>query len=272
MAGVDTLQPEATTLPPSVEYRHTAGHVTPYNTGPAPLVRKITEYHVDPAKWTFLPQHERTVDGVLGHNILPDRLCGICGAIAVACPGQACVDVFRARITAYGDRVIEIRDAGALGKGAFATKDIPAGAWLGEYLGEILPHGFPLTNGQAAYAFHVEDRYSVESREFRNWTAFMNHHCDENVEGLEYIYGRRHVMAFRSKRAIDKDEQVFTWYGKGYFERRGMECFCDAVEGGHLPNLHTVATNVAKAVEKSAAPDMSAEIRFSIGNSLQKNK
>lgn len=298
MAGVPT-QMEAAGLLPFFDYRDAAGNMQVYNTGPVPLVRKITEYHVEPTKWTNLPEDQRTVDGILSYNV-GNHLCGICGAAGMNCPGQACTDFFRTRISAYGDRVIEIREAGVLGKGTFATEDIPAGAWLGEYLGEIAPDESVLTLDQSAYTFAVSRRYCVESRQFRNWTAFMNHHCDENVEVVDYVYGRRHVLAFRSKRAIAKDEQVFTWYGPDYFTGRGIVCLCDAVEGGHVPNPATAAANKkktaqnanksaddsaeggntansatasnnkAKNAKKSAARATPPEIRFSLGKSARK--
>lgn len=213
---------------------HTARRLTNNdNQGPPP--RKIADYVVDPVKWQNPAADKVTTDTVLSHNIR-DNMCGICGERGMACPGQPCVESFHARVSAYGEQATEIRSAGAMGQGVFATRDIPTGTWLGEYLGEIDPMSAGLTLPQYQYTFDVDQRYQVESLEFRNWTAFMNHGCDENVSALSYVYGRRYVIAFRANRPIAKGEQMFTWYGRSYFEFGDKQCLCDAVEGPHLPS------------------------------------
>lgn len=221
-------------LLPLFQFRNEAGRLLTYDDGQDPQARKITEYVVDPAKWHNLPADKTTPDSILSQDI-GTRTCGICGLGGVACPGKACVESFRARVSAYGDQVTEVRSAGAMGKGVFATQDIPAGTWLGEYLGEIVPSDVGLTPEQWAYTFDVGNRYAVESREFRNWTAFMNHRCEENVKAIPYVYGRRYVIAFRTNIAIANGDQMFTWYGRGYFELGEKQCLCDAIEGPHLP-------------------------------------
>lgn len=231
-----TALPSAESLP-LFEYVDGQGNTQILNDGPPPLARKITEYVVDAQKWPQQPAHLRTVDGILTSGITTDN-CGICGLSGPACPGAPCVEAFHTRVAAYGDRVTEIRD-GTWGKGAFATEDIPARTWLGEYLGEIVPAGSRMSKEKHAYTFDVDGRYSVESREFRNWTAFMNHHCIENVAAISYTYGHRYVVAFRTHRDIWKGEELFTWYGGDYFASNCMSCLCDAVDGAHIPDEDT---------------------------------
>jgi hypothetical protein len=55
------------------------------------------------------------------------------------CGGAACVDHFSRLAECAEKNMVEIRNAGKLGLGVFARRDIPQGQVLGEYLGQILP-------------------------------------------------------------------------------------------------------------------------------------
>lgn len=53
------------------------------------------------------------------------------------------MDAFRVRVDEAEANLVEIRDAGPLGKGVFAKQDIPRRTELGEYLGELRPWTWP---------------------------------------------------------------------------------------------------------------------------------
>lgn len=76
------------------------------------------------------------------------------------CYHEQCVDNFRT-IAAYAESVlIEIREAGVLGKGAFAKADIPQYQLLGEYLGELIPENW-VVSGTDAYTFGVPGEFII---------------------------------------------------------------------------------------------------------------
>ena len=239
--------------PPIFQFRDSTGQMREANDGPLPYPRKIVEYTVDPNKWPTLPLDQREP-----HHILTTgteaHICMMCNKTSLTgCPRQTCVDEFDAAMSDYGERVTEVRAAGWMGKGVFATEDIDEATWLGEYLGEIVPATYPLTDDESSYTFDVDGRYAVNARHMRNWTAYMNHHCDENVEPAIFIYAGRYVMGLRTRRLIKKDEQLFTWYDRDYFERRGIQCLCDNEEGAHLPPL-PAASNPAPSTPANPAP------------------
>lgn len=56
--------------------------------------------------------------------------------------------------------MIEIAEAGQLGKGVFATADIPKYTLLGEYLGELLPEDW-MVDATDPYIFTIEDEFII---------------------------------------------------------------------------------------------------------------
>lgn len=112
-----------------------------------------------------------------------DHTCAICRNKGLSleeggesCPGQQCVDAFRVQADAAEANLVEIRDAGALGLGAFARQDIARRTVLGEYLGELLPWTWP-DDAEDYYVFDVppmytickSTKYSFELPEAKHW-------------------------------------------------------------------------------------------------------
>lgn len=64
----------------------------------------------------------------------------------------------------FGDHaeqnLVEIRDAGQLGKGVFATANIDKYTLLGEYLGELLPADW-MVDVTDSYIFTIEGEYVI---------------------------------------------------------------------------------------------------------------
>lgn len=56
--------------------------------------------------------------------------------------------------------MVEIRDAGSLGKGVFAKAGIARRTVLGEYLGELLPWSWP-SDYEDYYGFDVPEVYTI---------------------------------------------------------------------------------------------------------------
>lgn len=77
-----------------------------------------------------------------------------------------CVDEFRAGADDAEANLIEIADAGQLGKGVFATADIPKYTLLGEYLGELVPTD-GMVNATDAYIFTVEGEFVISKSAHR---------------------------------------------------------------------------------------------------------
>ncbi|ROV92245.1 hypothetical protein VPNG_09660 [Cytospora leucostoma] len=197
---------------PLFKCRNAAGAVVDLR-GPQPFTREIEDYVLDSSKLA----------------------CEACGARVRHCAGQACINHFHQVIAPAGKQLLEIRPAGNLGWGVFASQPIPDGTVLGEYLGELVPDFQSLPAG---------DRYGLElegldivctARRFGNITRFINHHCEPNVIVETGMYGRRLVEIFRADEDIAAGDQVFISYGRAYFEGLGISCQCDDQPGAHLP-------------------------------------
>ncbi|KAL2266698.1 hypothetical protein VTJ83DRAFT_6050 [Remersonia thermophila] len=125
------------------------------------------------------------------------------------------------------------------------------GDYLGEYLGELLPLGAPevmqsdyiftldavtrKTRGKRGARHDVAPEVYVDAAQHGNWTRFVNSSCTPNVEALARQAGRVRMVVYRAVRAIRPGEQLFVYYGKGYFTSRGLRCLCPADTKPHMP-------------------------------------
>lgn len=71
-----------------------------------------------------------------------------------------CVDRFKRQADIADKELVEIREAGDLGKGAFAKVDIPKYQLLGEYLGELVPEGLA-DDDTDQYYFNIAGAYTI---------------------------------------------------------------------------------------------------------------
>ncbi|KAK3317636.1 hypothetical protein B0T19DRAFT_435326 [Cercophora scortea] len=125
---------------------------------------------------------------------------------------------------------IEIRETGTQGWGVFATRDIPAGTWLGQYLGEVR-EGDELNDAANNYIYELDNfdgngRPVSDAQSFGNWTRFVNSHCDPNCEHLGAQAGRVRMVLFRTVRDVQRDEELFINYGDGFFDDEKNPCGC----------------------------------------------
>ena len=101
-----------------------------------------------------------TVGNIICQNYENTR-CVFCGNVGVSrrrgvdqCRQVECVVGFRREADRVESDLIEIRGAGAMGKGVFAKADISRFQLLGEYLGELLPCSTPEDTSDA-YQFNL---------------------------------------------------------------------------------------------------------------------
>lgn len=129
-----------------------------------------------------------------------------------------------------------------VGYGVFATENIAKGQFIGEYTGHV--HQIKTKSiaiaGNAndtnlmrevrvknvalfTYAFHYLDMLSVDAKVAGNFTRFVNHSYNPNLD-IEIIMHKntRHVV-FIANQPIKKGQQLFIDYGIGYWMGRGIE-------------------------------------------------
>jgi len=120
-----------------------------------------------------------------------------------------------------------------MGYGLFARHAIPANTVIGEYTGELITEEEcdersvkMKKTGAMNYNFCTYSTMKIDAGAMGNHTRFINHDCGDklNCRTLYVEVGicpRNFVV---SKQHIKEDEQLFIWYGKGYFT--GMDCLC----------------------------------------------
>ncbi|KAL1840776.1 hypothetical protein VTJ49DRAFT_7731 [Mycothermus thermophilus] len=151
------------------------------------------------------------------------------------------------------------------GLGVYVNSDSTGfreGDYLGEYLGVILPPGAHETL-ESDYVFtldgvirqkgdeggrrvtrsshhEVAPEVYIDAAKYGNWTRFVNSACSPNVEALTEQAGRVRMVVYRAVRAIRPGEQLFVYYGKGYFTARRLKCLCPDDSEPHTPPEDTI--------------------------------
>lgn len=201
---------------------------------PEPVPRQISEYVVNPENWeNVLPPHQRTVEGILSQPLQLYK-CIFCWKRGRECWGEPCLTWWQTTMRRSAAAKIVLRDTGGpMGVGVFATKLIRRGTFLDDYVGELLPEHMWYPDDR--YAFDLPGIGRCTSREYGNWTRFVNHRCRPNIRANDWMVGQRVVMMFRAIRDIRPGEQLFIEYGRGYFEAANRFCKCDVYPGDHLP-------------------------------------
>jgi hypothetical protein len=117
-----------------------------------------------------------------------------------------------------------------LGYGLFAVRDIPEGAFIGEYTGRVrrLFRRHPDPN---AYCFHYPTRFwswnyfVVDSLKEGNALRFINHSDQPNLQPMCLLDRGLLHQVFFAKRKIKRDTQLTFDYGHDYWIRRKkIEC------------------------------------------------
>src|SRR5256884_7155822 len=111
----------------------------------------------------------------------------------------------------------------AAGLGLFATKPIPKGTKIIEYVGpRISNEEVDKSNGK--YFFGVNKQWSIDGSGRENIARYANHSCGPNAEAI-VTRGRIWIW---SKRNIKAGEEITYNYGKEYFEGiiKDIGCRC----------------------------------------------
>jgi SET domain-containing protein len=134
---------------------------------------------------------------------------------------------------------VEIRPAGAKGLGAFATRDLPAGAYLGQYTGRVTTFDEAMAaerrgETSGAYFACVEDgpfgeRLVVDAEDASSgWPRFINHskrraNC-QNIEARRPLPGVRVPVGLfvQTLRPVSAGEELLVDYGDWYWTSRGL--------------------------------------------------
>ena len=109
------------------------------------------------------------------------------------------------------------------GLGLFATADIPKGARIVQYTGEIFPNS-RTEKYKGKYLFKIDEKRTLDGSGRSNIARYANHSCRPNAY-TEITRGKIWIIA---KRKIKVGEEITYHYGKEYFEHflkpKGCRC------------------------------------------------
>ncbi|MEX8497935.1 SET domain-containing protein [Leptothrix ochracea] len=103
----------------------------------------------------------------------------------------------------YRARRIQVRRSKVHGRGVFALINIPAGAWIIEYIGEVIDwpealrrHPHDPAQPDHTFYFHIDDSRVIDGGVRGNSSRWINHACAPNCD-TEDDGGRIHIRALR---------------------------------------------------------------------------
>ncbi len=112
-----------------------------------------------------------------------------------------------------------------LGYGVFAEQDFPAGAFIGEYTG-LIRKRIRRADRKNNYCFEytigdwLRNPYIIDARGQGNFTAYINHSNDPNVESLSvHANGVMHIILITVKK-VSAGEQLGYHYGDTFWKKR----------------------------------------------------
>lgn len=129
-----------------------------------------------------------------------------------------------------GDFNLKVKRSVA-GLGLFTFSDIPKGACIIEYRGNILTKKQE-EESNSLYLFDAEGGVTIDGAPRWNTARYINHSCRPNAEIDIY----KHHVYVMAKRAIKAGEELAYDYDKDYWEAYIKPKGCRCIK--HAPELH----------------------------------
>lgn len=111
------------------------------------------------------------------------------------------------------------------GYGVFANQDIPERHIIAEYTGIVRRKDFSKIKDDYEYAwgFPPPTKFLIDGKNAGNFTRFINHNDDNNVEMIYIPVDGRWHLAYVAKKPIKKGQQLLANYGAPYWKGRGCK-------------------------------------------------
>ena len=111
---------------------------------------------------------------------------------------------------------IRVAQSGIHGLGAFATRDLPAEAFLGLYeVRRYTPEQIAAKqwNDQLTYLFNLSNDETIDGAKGGNATRHLNHSCEPNCEAVEeYDASGELVLKFQTLVPVEAGDELFIDY------------------------------------------------------------
>ncbi|KAJ9196071.1 hypothetical protein DTO164E3_6261 [Paecilomyces variotii] len=126
--------------------------------------------------------------------------------------------------------LVEIVQYGEKGIGVRALANFKRDDILGLYLGELRPRDY---KHDPIYSLLQQPKVNcpgreviISSKQYGNWTRFINHSCDPSTMFRRRTIGDRICTTVEAIRDISIFEEITVDYGEGYFAANNTLCLC----------------------------------------------
>ncbi|XP_075734779.1 histone-lysine N-methyltransferase EHMT1-like [Rhipicephalus microplus] len=148
------------------------------------------------------------------------------------------------------------------GWGVRTLQDIPQGAFVCEYVGEMLSDSDADNREADAYLFDLENKdgetYCLDARHYGNVCRFVNHLCEPNLAPVRVFVEHQDMhfprMAFFSLRPIARNEELGFDYGEKFWTIKYKMFTCEC---GH-PNCKYSKERIEETLEKIKSREKAA--------------
>ncbi|KAJ5176689.1 uncharacterized protein N7482_002566 [Penicillium canariense] len=185
--------------------------------------------------------------------------CFVCGS----------KEICQCRIKTMAGDLVELVEYPFKGTGVRALANFKKGANLGEYLGEVIPHGGDCTDSvyplwqigfhrradedhaatnvrKKGVARKVLDIGTITSACLGSWTRYINHHCESNCAFVPMVVGDKVTTAVVVLRDIAIFEEITVDYGEEYWCDRELcsrAINCKSILSSRIGNKDRASAN-----------------------------
>ncbi|XP_076021273.1 histone-lysine N-methyltransferase EHMT1a [Genypterus blacodes] len=156
----------------------------------------------------------------------------------------SCWRTCRNRVVQNGMRArLQLYRTQAMGWGVRAMQDIPQGAFVCEYVGEIISDAEADKRENDSFLFTLDNKvgdvHCIDARLFGNVGRFINHLCEPNLLAVRVFTMHQDLrfprIAFFSSRPIKAGDQIGIDYGDHYWRVKSkyITCQCGSLECRH---------------------------------------
>ncbi|XP_059909991.1 histone-lysine N-methyltransferase EHMT1a isoform X2 [Gadus macrocephalus] len=189
----------------------------------------------------------------------------------------SCWRTCRNRVVQNGLRVrLQLYRTQKMGWGVQALQDIPQGAFICEYVGEIVTDAEADKRENDSFLFTLDNKvgevHCIDARRYGNVGRFVNHLCDPNLVAVRVFTSHQDLrfprIAFFSCRPIRAGEQIGFDYGDHYWriKRRFFSCQCGSMQCRHSSSS---SSSSSAATQRGRGSDATTHRLFGDGNQME---
>ncbi|KAJ3604307.1 hypothetical protein NHX12_029048 [Muraenolepis orangiensis] len=177
----------------------------------------------------------------------------------------SCWRTCRNRVVQNGLRVrLQLYRTQKMGWGVRALQDLPQGAFVCQYVGEIVTDAEADKRENDSFLFTLDNKvgavHCIDARRYGNVGRFLNHLCEPNLVAVQVFTSHQDLrfprIAFFSCRPIRAGEHMGFDYGDPYWriKRRFFSCQCGSPRCRHSSATSSATSSSSSSSSSSSTP------------------